>query len=173
MKDSIIVGIFTLIGAGIGSILTYFLNRNSYKRAVDMSFEKAEKLIAIQEFFRAYTELRNVFDDILIYLNESNDPNIEVFGTFEQIQKSIVNHRVALNNFRLFLPKSKWVNFDRICEDYYNPEIEYKNQKIRSLDFYKMLIDNKGRASNKIEYEIKMRRIAEDRINDILEFAKY
>lgn len=133
MLDNIFIPI--VVGVTVGVVVALFvqwLNRNSTKEAVHMSFNKATDLIKRQDFLREAGIFKSAFIKIreAVTLDETHD-----LSTFEILRSEIPNQERAIVRFEMYLPRSRrielwqaWKEYSRKDEADFSDEYFTKDQ---------------------------------------------
>lgn len=141
---AIISGSIALIGVGFG----LWWNRGATQKAVDLSFEKAEKLIYKQDFLKAAAEFQTAFtEEIGLFETDRHKPKAR-----QIVEESAVKHKNAMIRFRHHVPENKRSLFD-------DAWVEYQSEIYNSTEH-----DREGEKSQK--------QLALKRIYKLLEIAK-
>lgn len=155
---TIIGGAFGILGVWFG----YWLNRNSTQKAVDLSFEKAIKLLERQDFLRASAEFRDVFFQTFSKV----DPRKKLQGA---IDDDITRHVLARDKFRPFLKIAKGEeavrNFDQAWNEYAQGRYSQSKETNLTRNIYNPEMDTKE------EWE-RLANLAKERIHKLLEFTR-
>ena len=143
-----------LLGAAIGSILTYSCSI---------------RLIRRQNFDAAAGNFRSAFVEAQRLLDESKSFDIEApsgTGVKEILEKQIIVHEHAMHLFRPYLSKSKRSSFDQTWKLYYSQQSKFAE----CLSDYNP--EPVAPNINNPAHEGQTRKLALDRIESLLEFAK-
>lgn len=142
MINNIITGIFTLLGIGIGGIISYI---------------NSTKISDRKEFQKAAVDFHETFIDVLMFLDRRYHCEEDRDKTpFDIIDRYFPQHIKAMLRFRLYLPIGKRKRFTEAWKEYAG-DGERGEPYTSQYDTPKI----KGRPT---------REVALDRINNLLKF---
>ena len=161
IPESFIVGSAVAL---VAAIIGWFLNRNSAKKAVKMSFDKLRDLINIQEFNKAESIFRSAFTKEIRLLKKGkpNDNWLENTA-YLIIENAFIKHENAKILFEPFLDGIDRIRFNQLWEEYRSKETK---EEIPDDDFF-CYNSNPG----DFETEKSKRKLALNRIKQLLEFT--
>ena len=164
---------YFIVGSAVAlaaAVIGWFLNRNTTKKAVDLSFEKITDLFTHQEFLKSCTEFRNPFLDTKYSLifgakNEFDKP----MTTLDIVQQDFAILEKAYFRFREALPESKRTTFDDAWIEYI---CEPKEDNILDKNFENCYLPYRNpETSEWIRTEEECKQSALERIDKLLGFA--
>jgi len=162
--QSIIHGIVMIVGVALG----FFLSRISFNTGLNKAFNRTIDLLKMQEFIKAGIEFREAFIDTIERLDTkkiSQDFGGQNFA-MEIVESAYSTQRKAYFKFREFLPTTEQEIFKAAWETYICKKTDDNNDEDLFLDYH-----NPKYAETLIEIEIEKRKLALDRINQLLEFT--
>ena len=156
MSDIITNIIYAICGFFLGGFVTYKFRIRRYKRA---------------KFIDACIEFREPFLDMLIFLDESRDK----INAFERviaqpvrisdfIEKNLAFQEIAYTIFLPYLSDSQKIKLKEAWQDY-----KYPNKKSDLEGAFNRFSVYRVRLAE----EPRVRKLVRDKINKLLEFAKY
>ena len=149
--------ISTVIGAVVGGCIGYFF--------AIMTNRRQQFNIAAAKFRSAFVETRRLLDENRLYdlPTKYDDP------IFDILKMHIINHERAKIRFSAFINKNNLISFNKAWEDYYSKSKDGADYPLNDYDCKRCPKTNKILDASLKE----KRRLAMDRIDNLLEFAKH
>ena len=156
MENTEVIALIGSLSTLAAVFIGYFLNRNSAKNAVELSFEKATTLLIRQEFIKAGHKFSDTFNNIRLLIAKETD----LFTILEAMKTDLLTQFKALVEFEINLPKTGRTELRQAWQDY---------KRKNDVDFAEEYFWDEENDSWKVQG--KKRNLIRKRIDGILHFT--